>query len=168
MPDISLVGFGIMFRKTKIKRKIRILFIDEFNDLQSQIAEYFMKKMHNDVYDVFSAGPKCDCIDCELVSVMYQMGYDIRSMKAKDFNEKKIPCELDYVVFLEKITYDRIKNSIPWDAPKILMDFGRKDNFDKATNDIELAEYYKQFIENVRMWVEKTFTDFEKLKFMVI
>lgn len=157
-----------MFRKTKSKHKIKILFVDEFNDLQSQIAEYFIKKMYNDVYDVFSAGPKHNCIDCELVSVMYQMGYDIRSMKAKDFNEKEIPLELDYIVFLEKTTYNEVKDSIPRSAPKILVDFGRKDNFDKATNDIELVDHYKQLIENVRTWVERTFIDFEKLKSMVI
>ena len=76
--------------------------------------------------------------------------------------------KLDYIIFLEKATYDRITKVIPWDAPQILEDFGRKDNFEEATDDLELAECYKAFIERVRVWVEKTFADPENLKTMVI
>lgn len=157
-----------MFGKNKKSDKMKILLVDEFNDLQSQIAEYFIEEMYGDVYDVHSAGPKFDCIDCELVSVMYQVGYDIRPERAKDFREKKIPAKLDYIIFLEKATYDRIKSVIPWDAPHILKDFGRKKGFDKATDDAELAECYKELIEEVRVWVEETFKDPENLKSLVI
>jgi arsenate reductase len=137
------------------------------NDLQSQIAEYFLNEMYGDTYEVCSAGPKFDYIDCELISVMYQEGYDIRAGRAKDFREKKIPAKLDYIVFLEKATYDRIKEVIPWDAPQILFDFGRKNNFEAATDDAELAECYKELIEKVRVWVQDTFKDPEKLESMV-
>ena len=157
-----------MFRKSKGAEKVKILLVDEMNDLQSQVAEYFIKEMYGDIYDVHSAGPKFDYIDCELVSVMYQIGYDIRFCRAKDFREKKIPAKLDYIVFLEKATYDRINKVIPWDAPQILHDFGRKDNFEEATDDVELLECYKAFIEKVRVWVEETFSDPEKLRSMVI
>ena len=40
--------------------------------------------------------------------------------------------------------------------------------FEEATDDLELAECYKAFIERVRVWVEKTFADPENLKTMVI
>ena len=99
---------------------------------------------------------------------MYQLGYDIRGRRAKDFRDKKIPGELDYIIFVEKATYDRITKVIPWDAPQIMVDFGRKDNFDEATDDVELMECYKAFIEKVRAWVEETFADPENLKSMVI
>ena len=157
-----------MFKKSKDAEKVKILLVDEHNDLQSQVAEYFINEMYGDMYEVNSAGPNFDCIDCELVSVMYQIGYDIRPCRAKDFREKKIPPKLDYIIFLEKATYDRIKKVIPWDAPQILQDFGRKDNFEEATDDLELAECYKAFIERVRVWVEDTFADPENLKSMVI
>lgn len=157
-----------MFKKSKSGEKVKILLVDELNDLQSQVAEYFINEMYGDMYDVHSAGPKFDYIDCELISVMYQVGYDIRSWRAKDFREKAIPSKLDYIVFLEKATYDRIKDVIPWNAPHILKDFGRKDNFSEATDDAELAECYKAFIESVRVWVKETFADPENLKSMVI
>lgn len=157
-----------MFKKDKAKAKTKILLVDEMNDLQSQIAEYFILEMYGNLYDVHSAGPRFDYIDCELISVMYQLGYDIRSWRAKDFRDKKIPGKLDYIVFLEKATYDRIKDVIPWEAPQIMYDFGRKNNFEEATDDLELYECYKEFIEKVRVWVEETFADPEKLKSMVL
>ena len=157
-----------MFKKSKAVEKVKILLVDEFNDLQSQVAEYFIREMYGDLYEVHSAGPKFECIDCELVSVMYQLGFDIRAGRSKDFRAKEIPLHVDYILFLEKATYDRIKTVIPWDAPQILQDFGRKDNFDEATDDVELFECYKAFIEKVSAWVEETFADPERLKSMVI
>ena len=50
--------------------KIRVLLVDERNDLQSQIAEYFLKETYGDIYEIQSAGPQSDYIDCELISVM--------------------------------------------------------------------------------------------------
>ena len=72
-----------MFKKSKGADKVKILLVDEFNDLQSQVAEYFIREMYGGIYDVHSAGPKFDCVNCELISVMYQIGYDIRSCRAK-------------------------------------------------------------------------------------
>ena len=69
---------------------------------------------------------------------------------------------------MEKATYDRITKVIPWDAPQIMVDFGRNGNFEKATDDVELLECYKEFIERIRSWVEETFSDPERLKSMVI
>lgn len=157
-----------MFKRSKPTEKIKILLVDEFNDLQSQIAEYFILDMYGDMYDVHSAGPKCDCINCELISVMYQLGYDIRAWRSKDFRDEKIPGQLDYILYLEKATYDRIKDVIPWDAPQMCYDFGRKNNFEEATDDLELYECYKAFIEKVRLWVEETFADPDNLKSMVL
>ncbi|MBE6526079.1 MAG: hypothetical protein IJF47_03300 [Candidatus Methanomethylophilaceae archaeon] len=148
--------------------KVRIMFVDEMNDLQSQIAEFFVKEMYEDRYSVQSAGPKFDYIDCELISVMYQLGNDIRAWNAKDFKYKNLDQTLDYIIFLEKETYDRIKDVIPWDAKHILMDFGRKENFEKATDDKELYECYCELIEKVRVWVKENFKDPANLESLVI
>jgi arsenate reductase len=143
--------------------KTKVIFIDEKNDLQSQIAEYFLDQLYGDRYEACSAGPSIECIDCELISVMYQEGYDIRPRRAKDF-KAKLPKKLDYVVFLEKSTYDRISGIVPWKSPQIMKDFGRKENFSSATDDSELATCYKELISKVRAWVEETFKDPESLK----
>lgn len=153
-------------RKPRTKNRIKVLLIDELNDLQSQIAEYFLSNIYGDKYRAYSAGPKSQYVDCELISVMYQLGYDIRAKKSKDFTHGEIPNKLDYVIFLEEATYDKHSSSVPWDAPQIVVDFGRKNNFEKATNDIELFKYYRQFIERVKIWTENTFENIEKLKLM--
>ena len=144
--------------------KVKIMFIDEMNDLQSQVAEYFVKELYSDKYEVWSAGPKFDYIDCELISVMYQNGYDIRAWIAKDFKMKKMPQKFDYLIFLEKATYDRIKDVVPYDAKQICFDFGRKENFDSATDDRELYDCYVKLIESVRDWVKENLKDPENLE----
>ena len=136
--------------------RVKILFIDETNSLQSQIAEYFLNDMYGEKYAAYSAGAKFNCIDCELISVMYQNGYDIRSARAKDFRSKQMPTKFDKLYFLEQATYDRINEIVPYDAEKETVDFGSKSDF-KATDDVELYEAYCELIERVKKWVSETF-----------
>lgn len=147
-------------------KKTRILFVDEKNDLQSQIAEYFLIKFYGDMYEVRSAGPKYDHIDCELVSVMYQNGYDIRRETSKDFSANNM-IEYDHIVFLQKETYDRIHEVIPFKAKHILKDFGSRADL-KASDDAELAKCYSDLTEAVKEWVKETFSSPEDLKKLVI
>ena len=161
---------GNMFGKKKVIRradpnKVAVLFVDEMNDLQSQIAEYFLTEFYNDVYEVRSAGPKNDHVDCELVSVMYQNGHDIRRAVSKDFNAKNM-ITYDYIVFLQKDTYDRIRHAIPFKGKHILKDFGKREDF-RATDDLELAACYSNLTEAVREWVRESFSSPENLEKMV-
>lgn len=147
---------------TKEDDRIKVLFVDEMNALQSQIAEYFLNEFYGDVYASYSAGPRFDFIDCELISAMYQNGYDIRSARAKDFRSKQMPINFDHIVYLEKATYDRIKDVAPYEANVILMDFGSRADF-KATDDKELFIAYTELIAKVRDWVKESFADPEAL-----
>ncbi|MDR2865866.1 MAG: hypothetical protein LBV13_00450 [Methanomassiliicoccaceae archaeon] len=149
------------------RNKVAILFVDETNDLQSQIAEYFLKDLYNDIYEVRSAGPKNDYVDCELVSVMYQNGYDIRSTAvSKDFNAyTMIP--FDYVVFLQKETYDRVHEILPFKGKQILKDLGKRGDF-KATDDKELYDCYVDLMNRVREWVKETFSSPDNLEKLAI
>ena len=151
----------------KKDEKVKIMFLDEMNDLQSQVAEYFAKELYSDKYEIWSAGPKFDFIDCELISVMYQNGYDIRAWNAKDFKFKKMPQKFDYLIFLEKATYDRIKDVVPYDAKQICVDFGRKENFESATDDRELYDCYVKLIESVMAWVKTNLKDLANLENLV-
>jgi len=157
---------GIRKTVPKNSDKIRVLFIDETNELQSQIAEYFLNGIYGDVYEAYSAGARFDCIDCELISSMYQNGHDIREQRAKDFRSKQMPLRFDYLVFLEKATYGRIKDIVPYDAPRILKDFGNRKDL-KATDDRELFDSYTDLIIKVRDWVTETFGSPEGLKGLV-
>lgn len=158
-----------MFAKRVPRRsdRIRVLFIDETNGLQSQVAEYFLNRMYPEVYEAFSAGPRFDCIDCELIASMFQNGHDIRGQRAKDFRSKQIPVEFDYLVFLERDTYERIGPHVPYDAPHILMDFGGGRDL-RAEDDRGLFEAYTALIGRVRDWVGSAFRDPGGLEGMVI
>jgi len=145
------------------EKRIKILFIDEMNSLQSQVAEHFLNEFYGNDYVAYSAGAKFDVIDCELISVMYQNGYDIRTSRAKDFRSKQMPLKFDHLVFMEKATYDRIADIVPYDAPKSLKDFGSKGDL-KATDDVVLYDAYTELINRVRNWVEETFADPERFK----
>lgn len=146
--------------------KIRVMFIDEMNELQSQIAEYFLNQIYGDVYEAYSAGPRFDCIDCELIAAMYQNGHDIREYRAKDFRSKQMPTKFDYLVFLEKDTYDRIKGEVPYDAPQIMKDFGSRKDI-KANDDLELFNAYTELMNRVKEWLETEFKDPEQLKELI-
>jgi protein-tyrosine-phosphatase len=148
------------------KNKIAILFVDEMNDLQSQIAEHFLLEFYGNAYEVRSAGPKNDCVDCELISVMDQNGQDIRRATSKSFDAKNM-IEYDYIVFLQKATYDRIRDVIPFKGKHILKDFGSRADF-KATDDRELADCYEKLAESVKQWVKETFASSDNLDKLVI
>ena len=148
------------------KNKVAVLFVDEMNDLQSQIAEHFLLELYGNTYEVRSAGPKNDHVDCDLISVMYQNGYDMRRATSKSFDAKNM-IEYDYIVFLQKETYDRIHNVIPFKGKHILKDFGKRADF-KATDDKELAECYTKLTEDVKEWVKETFSLPEDLEKLVI
>jgi protein-tyrosine-phosphatase len=148
------------------KNKTAILFVDEMNDLQSQIAEHFLSEFYGSIYEVRSAGPKSDHIDCELISVMYQNGYDMRRATSKSFDAKNM-IEYDYIVFLQKETYDRIREVIPFKGKHIMKDFGKREDF-KATDDRELADCYANLTDSVKEWVRETFSSPDNLEKLVI
>jgi protein-tyrosine-phosphatase len=148
------------------KSKVAVLFVDEMNDLQSQIAEHFLLEFYGDVYEVRSAGPRNDHIDCELISVLYQNGIDIRRATSKSFDAKTM-IEYDFIVFLQKETYERIRSVIPFNGKHILKDLGGKADF-KATDDKELADCYMNLTNAVRDWVKETFATPDDLEKLVI
>jgi protein-tyrosine-phosphatase len=152
--------------KAEGAKKVSVLFVDETNDLQSQIAEYFLTELYGDVYEVRSAGPKHDFVDCELISVMYQNGYDMRRSTSKDFSANTM-IKFDYIVFMQQETYDRVHGIMPFGGKHILRDFGSRKDF-KATDDHELAQCYSALTESVKEWITGTFSSPEDLEKLVI
>ena len=70
--------------KPTVAKKIRILFVDRQNNMSSQLAEFYTKQLYSDMYEVYSAGPQKDIIDCDMLSAMYRRGDDLRNMRSKD------------------------------------------------------------------------------------
>jgi len=156
-----------MFKKKDTK--LRVLFVDQKNDFVSQIAEYFANKLYPDVYEVYSAGPEKDFIDCELISAMYQNGEDLRRQVSKDFKDRDFlreDEEYDYVVFLEKSTFDEWASKTPWKGKQILAPMRTRQEY-TATDDLELFQDYIRSMEEVRGWVKANMKDPETLKSLV-
>lgn len=154
-----------MPRKQESK-KPRILFVDKKNDFTSQVAEYYAKKFYGDRYEIYSAGPEHDFVDCELISVMYREGEDMRRQISKDFRDQEnLPedGEFDIVVYLQSGVFEEWASKTPWQGKQILCDFGIVSDF-RATDDLELFSCYSDLVVKVRKWVEDNLSDYEKLK----
>lgn len=156
-----------MFKKQA--KKTRVLFVDSNNDLTSQVAEYFTNRMFGDAYEVYSAGPTHDFVDCDLISVMFQEGYDMRRQMSKDFKDQDIlpaDAEFDFVIYLVRSVFDEWSGKTPWKGRQILCEMRTVSDFD-ATDDAELAECYSGLIREVREWVASVMDDPSKLEQMV-
>lgn len=157
-----------MFGK-KVERKTRILFLDRKNDYVSQLAEYFTNQMFGDRYEVYSAGFEHDIVDCDMISVMYQIGEDMRRQVAKDLkNEELLPKDnyYEYVIYLEKPIFDEYSKKSPWQGKQILAPMKTREEF-TATDDAELYDDYVKVIEQVKEWVRANMGDLDNLAKLV-
>lgn len=157
-----------MFKKKEAK-KLRILFVDQKNDYVSQIAEHYAKEMFFDLYEVYSAGPEPDFVDCEMISSLYQNGEDIRTAVSKGFdNDELLPKdgEYDYVIYLEKPVFDEYAPKSPWQGRQIFAPMRLRSEY-TATDDLELFQDYTRTMEEVRAWVKENMREPEGLKSLV-
>lgn len=153
----------------KKEKKVRVLFIDEKNDLTSQLAEYFTKQYFGDRYEVYSAAPTHDLVDCELISIMYQRGEDMRRQVSKDFKDRdRLRDDEDYdiVVFLRRNVFDQWAKRTPWQGKQIIFEMGSTEDF-TATDDLELGKCYSDLIDKVSAWVKENMADAERLRSMI-
>ena len=160
---------GIMFGKKAAERKMRILFLDRKNDYVSQLAEYFTNQFYGGKYEVYSAGFEHDIIDCDLISVMYQNGEDMRRQVSKDLkNEELLPKDdyYEYVIYLEQPIFDEVAKKSPWQGKQILAPMIAREDF-TATDDAELYDDYVRVIEQVKAWVKENMKDPEILSKLV-
>lgn len=156
-----------MFKKKE--NKIRVLFVDAKNDFSSQVAEYFTVKLFSELYEVYSAGPEHDIVDCEMISAMYQNGEDMRRQVSKDFKDEdylRKDQEYDYVIFTEKPVFDEWASKTPWKGKQILAPMRQRLDFE-ATDDLELYNEYVESMKEIEAWVKANMADPSKLASMV-
>lgn len=148
---------------------MRVLFVEQKNDFVSQIAEYYVKKMFPDTYEAYSAGPEHDIVDCEMISSLYQNGEDLRRQVSKDFKDRDFLREdenYDYVVYLQKSTFDEWASRTPWKGRQILAPMKMREEY-TATDDLELFRDYTATMEEVKAWVKENMKDPAKLAGLV-
>lgn len=146
--------------KTK-ENKVRVLFVDQMNDYVSQIAEHFANKMYSDKYEVYSAGPEHDFVDCEMISCLYQNGEDLRRAVSKDFKDRDFLREdedYDFVIYLQQSTFDEWAPRTPWKGRQILAPMRMREEY-TATDDVELFQDYTMTMNEVKAWVKENMKD---------
>ncbi len=159
----------VHLQKAKETKKLRVLFIERKNDFSSQLAEYYTNSLFSDLYEAYSAGPEHDIIDCDLLSVMYRRGEDLRSMVSKDLKDTRyLPEDAVYnvVVWMEPSLFEEVGSESPWKGKQIIVDIGGRQSLD-ATDDAELAQCMSDFADKVRAWVEQNMSDQERLLSLV-
>jgi len=144
--------------KPNTLKKTKILFVDQKNNLASQLAEHYAKQMYADDYDVYSAGPESDIVDCDLLAVMYVAGEDLRDGVSKTFGSEGLPKNFDVVVYLQKSTYDECASKTAWQGKQILADMGTREDA-QCKDDSELSQYLIGLAEKVSTWVENNLED---------
>ncbi len=160
----------IMFKKKESKQKVRVLFVEQKNDFASQIAEYFTKQLFDSKYEVYSAGPEKDIVDCEMISSMYDNGEDLRRQISKDFKDKdylREDQEYDIVIYLDRPTFDEWAPKTPWQGKQFFAEVIQRSDF-VATDDLELYHEYIRAMNEIRDWVKANMADPEALKSMVV
>ncbi len=159
-----------MFKRKESKPKVRVLFIEEKNDFASQIAEYFTRQMFDRLYEVYSAGPVKDIVDCEMISSMYDRGEDLRRQVSKDFKDKDYLREdqdYDIVIYMDRPTFEEWAPKTPWQGKQFLAVVKQRSEF-TATDDLELYHEYLDSMNEIKEWVQINMADPEKLKTMVV
>lgn len=156
-----------MVRNTS--KKTILLFVDRKNNLSSQLAEYYTKQLFPDKYEVYSAGVVKDIVDCDLLSVMYCQGDDLRNQVSKDFfDEEHLPKgePYNYVIYTEKDVFEEYAHKSPWQGRQIVAHMGSMEEF-TSTDDFELAQEINAMAARARTWVSENLDDPEKLKSLV-
>ena len=159
-----------MFGKRNSKPKVRVLFIEKKNDFASQMAEYFAGQLYGDMYEAYSAGPEKDIVDCDMISSLYVAGEDIRRQVSKDFKDKdhlREDEDYDFVIYMDRPTFEEWKDRTPWKGRQILAEVRQRSDF-TATDDKELHEEYLASMNEVREWVRVNMADPDSLKALVV
>ena len=149
-----------LLSKSKAKR-FTVLFIDQKNDCVSQLAEFFTMDLYGDLYQAYSAGPEHDIIDCDMISMAYRHGEDLRNMVSKDFKDTEYLREdqsYDIVIYLDPKTYAEWVSKTPWQGKQMQYDLGSIRDY-HYTDDVELDQAYVQLIEKVEAWVKEFMKD---------
>lgn len=158
-----------LLKRSKGGPEVRVLFVDAMNDLSSQLAEYYCRQLFSNKYQMYSAGPKHDIIDCDLLSTMYTLGEDLRDQVSKDFSDDRFLPEdgqFDFVIYTDGTVFDKLAKKSPWQGKQIRAHLGRREEF-TCSDDAELAEEMAAMADRVRKWVSDNMDDPEKLKSLV-
>lgn len=135
--------------------KKRVLFICTHNSARSQIAEGFLKGLHGERYEAYSAGTQPSTVNPYAIKVMAEIGIDISKQRAKSVNEF-LGVEFDYVITV----CNHAKETCPFfSGAKNYLHQGFTDPSHLKGNEDEILNAFRYVRDEIRDWLVKTFGD---------
>lgn len=140
--------------QTKMKERLRILFLCTGNSCRSQMAEGFTRALKGDIIEPYSAGIEARGLDPFVVCVMAEAGVDISKQRSKHVDELK-NIEFDYVITL--CGHARENCPILPGASKIIhVGFDDPPRLARtAKTEEEALGHYRRVRDEIRAFVEK-------------
>ncbi len=131
-----------------------ILFLCTGNSCRSQMAEGWVRTLHGDRYQVYSAGIEAHGLNPNAVAVMQEAGVDITGQKSQKL-EELADVQLDVVITVcghadencPVLTADCQKMHVPFDDPPALA----RD----AANEEEALGHYRRVRDEIRDFAER-------------
>ena len=106
----------IQMARRKTPKKLKIIFVDEVNDMQSRSLSISFGRSTAICTRPSAPGPR-RITSTELISVIPgRVRYE--EAEVQGFRLPCLPKKPDYIVFLEESTYDLLKDVMPWDAKR--------------------------------------------------
>lgn len=133
--------------------KKTVLFICTHNAVRSQMAEALLNHIYGNRYTAFSAGSDPTQIDPLVISVMSEIGMDVRHHRSKGLDEFK-DSGLDYIVTV----CDQAHESCPYfpgGSLRIHKSFPDPSKF--QGNREEVIREYRRIRDEIKKWIEKEF-----------
>jgi protein-tyrosine-phosphatase len=142
-------------------KKRKVLFVDWKNELQSQIAEKLLEKLHGDLFESYSAGPEYDYVDCDALVAMSSAGHDLRRHMSKNFQALE-KMSFDYIVIMDEASNEVPVERLPPHKKRIVHIVGGRECF-QATDDQELFDCYASMIQDIGLWIDENFRSYESV-----
>jgi arsenate reductase (thioredoxin) len=133
--------------------KKSVLFVCTHNAVRSQMAEALLNKIYGDRYTAFSAGSDPTQMDPLVVSVMREIGIDVRNYRSKGLDVFK-DYSPDYVVTV----CDQAKESCPYfPGGKLHLHKGFFDPSEFKGKSEDVINGYRRIRDEIKNWIEKEF-----------
>ncbi|MFQ6035550.1 MAG: arsenate reductase ArsC [Sedimentisphaerales bacterium] len=135
---------------SKIKDKIKILFLCTGNSCRSQMAEGWTRHLKNDVIEAYSAGISPVGVSPKAIKVMAEAGVDISGQTSKHVDELS-GIDFDYVVTL----CDAVREQCPVFSGKArLIHRGFEDPTFVIGTEQEIMEAFRKTRDQIKAFIE--------------
>jgi arsenate reductase len=135
------------------KEKPSVLFLCTGNSCRSQMAEGWLKQLHGDRFNVFSAGIEAHGLNPLAVKVMAEAGVDISRQQSQTLDQLPLD-NMDYVISVCSHA-DRHCPVLPAKIKRLHIGFDDPPKLAAhAKNEAEAMQYYRRVRDEIRACIE--------------